>query len=46
MHDIKYFFLNINNQTIQEAKFFFKKDKLPKNTIFQNSEGHVPPGHL
>jgi hypothetical protein len=41
MHDIKYFFLNKNNQTIQGGgKKIFRGDKLlkilPKNTIFQN----------
>jgi hypothetical protein len=47
MHDIKYFFLNKNNQTIQGGKKNFKGDKLPKvlskNTIFQNPEEHIPP---
>jgi hypothetical protein len=40
IHDIKYFFLNKINQTIQGAKKIFKKDKLPKillkSTVFQN----------
>jgi hypothetical protein len=44
MHNMKYFFLNKINQTIQwEAKKKFRKDKLPKNTIFQNPEGQLPP---
>jgi hypothetical protein len=40
MHDIKYIFLNKNNQIIQRGKKNFKGDKLlkilSKNTIFQN----------
>jgi hypothetical protein len=42
MHDIKYFFLNENNQTIQESKL---SKSLPKNIIFQNPGGthiHAP----
>jgi hypothetical protein len=46
MHDIKYFFLNKNNQAIHGEFFFSGKDRLPKaltkNTIFQNSEGQLP----
>jgi hypothetical protein len=45
MHDIKYFILNKNNQTIQGGgtKFFFQeRGKLPKNTIFQNPDGGCP----
>jgi hypothetical protein len=30
MHDIKYFFLNKNNQTIQGGKKIFQGGKLPK----------------
>jgi hypothetical protein len=46
-YDIKYFFLNKNNQTIQRGtKKFSKEGKLPKalskSTIFQNPEGYVP----
>jgi hypothetical protein len=47
MHDIKYLFLNKNNQTIQlgGGKKKFRRGKLPKalpkNIIFQNSGGHV-----
>jgi hypothetical protein len=49
MHDIKYFFLNKNNQTIQGgAKKNFRGGKLPKalskNTIFQNPGG-APEQH-
>jgi hypothetical protein len=33
MHDIKYFFLNKNNQIIQMSKL---PKTLPKNIIFQN----------
>jgi hypothetical protein len=36
MHDIKYFFLNENNQTIRE-----REGKLPKNIIFQNQVGKL-----
>jgi hypothetical protein len=43
MHGIKYFFLNKNNQTIQGGQKNFQGGKLPKNTIFQNPGGHVPP---
>jgi hypothetical protein len=44
MHDIKYFFLNKINQTIQGAKNIFRGgDKLPKNTVFQNPRGSCPP---
>jgi hypothetical protein len=48
MHDIKYFFLNKNNQTIQGGKKNFQGGKLPKtlpkSTIFQNPRGaRAPP---
>jgi hypothetical protein len=47
MHDIKYFFLNENNQTIQGDKKNFQREQitktLPKNTIFQNSGDQLPP---
>jgi uncharacterized membrane protein YgaE (UPF0421/DUF939 family) len=48
MHDIKYFFLNKNNQTIQrETKNFqrwtdYRKHYL-KILFFQNPEGAVAP---
>jgi hypothetical protein len=45
MHDIKYFFLNKNNQKIRGAKKFFRGSipkTLPKNIIFQNP-GVVAP---
>jgi hypothetical protein len=47
MHDIKYFFLNKINYTIQKRKFFFpEKNKLTKtllkNIVFQNSDPAVP----
>jgi hypothetical protein len=47
MHDIKYFFLNKNNQTIQgETNFFSEGSKLlkqlSKNTIFQNPDRSAP----
>jgi hypothetical protein len=46
MHDIKYYFLNKNNQTIQRGNFFFQGDKLSKvlskNTIFQNPREQLP----
>jgi hypothetical protein len=47
MHDIKYFFLNQNNQTIYGGEKIFRGDKLPKvlskSTIFQNPEQQLPP---
>jgi hypothetical protein len=51
MHDIKYVFLNQNNQPIQGAKKIWKgggklPKALPKKTIFQNPEGQLPPGSL
>jgi hypothetical protein len=49
MHDIKYFILNQNHQTIRKGanNFFSRGDRLlkvlPKNTIFQNpKEGSYP----
>jgi hypothetical protein len=39
MYDIKYFFLNKINQTIQGGKKISEEDKLLKNTIFQNPGG-------
>jgi hypothetical protein len=50
MHDIKYFFLDKNNQTIREEGeqiFFPWRDRLPrvfKSTIFQNPDGLTPHG--
>jgi hypothetical protein len=46
MHDIKYFFLNKNNQTIQRAKKILREDKLPKvspkNIVFSNTMDSPP----
>jgi hypothetical protein len=47
MHDIKYFFLNKNNQTIQGAKKIREEreqitENIIENIIFKNPEEHVP----
>jgi hypothetical protein len=39
IYDIKYFFLNKINQTIQGGKL---PKILPKNTVFQNPGGALP----
>jgi hypothetical protein len=47
IHDIKYFFLNKINQTIQGGKKNFQGGKLPKvllkSTVFQNPGGAAAP---
>jgi hypothetical protein len=50
IYDIKYFFLNKINQTIQGGKKNFQENKLPKvlpkNTVFQNPGGACDAAHL
>jgi hypothetical protein len=50
MHNIKYFFLNKNNQAIQKGTNFPGRNKLPKalskKTIFQNPKRTVVPPEI
>jgi hypothetical protein len=43
MYDIKYFFSIKLIKQFGEQKNFFRDDKLPKNTIFQNPKNRCPP---